>query len=288
MLCPHCGHDNVEGRKFCRACAKPLAAQAAPVKPAPPVPALPLVTAPAPPSAPTTNKMAVASLVLSFLAFIVPFGIASVVMGHISRRQIARSNGRQTGTWFAFAGLVLSYLQLAVVAVLVLAFVGVAIQMGNKLDHDPYVRAALVERLLQGDPRHPSAAVLAEHRQNLLDALRLIRSREDAYKDSRAGGYACNLFDLTNDDPEINLHVTQSRYQIQIICRDFDPQNTVPHAYVATAVPLSNFNPPDSPSFCLDSSGTILKYSTDYTSAAMTNRTFIGREPCPDDGEPVE
>ncbi|HXY77612.1 MAG TPA: DUF4190 domain-containing protein [Candidatus Acidoferrales bacterium] len=287
MLCPHCGHDNVEGRKFCRVCAKPLTADASAAKPAPPVAAHPLAAVPAPPSGPT-NKMAVASLVLSFLALVVPFAIASIVMGHISRRQIAHSNGRQTGTWFAFAGLVLSYLQLTVAAVFALAFVGLTIQMGKRLDHDPYVRAALVERILEGDPRHPSAAVVAEHRKNLLDALRLIRAREYSYKDSRPGGYSCNLFELTNEDPEIKLHVTQSRYQIQIICREFDSQNAVPHAYVATAVAFSNGNPPDSPSFCLDSNGTIRKYSTGYTSAAMTNRTFIGREPCPDDGEPVE
>ena len=285
MLCPHCGHDNGEGRKYCRACAKPLAAEPAAAKPLPPLAPSPPPT-PAPPLAPATNKMAVASLALSLLAFVVPLGIASVVMGHISRRQIARSNGQQTGTWFAFAGLILSYLQLAVVAVLAVVLVGLVLDINKKLGREPYVRAALVERLTHGDPRHPSAAAAAENRRNAIDALRLIRDREDS-KQASPGAYVCNMNDLTIADQELNLRTIQSHYQFQVVCQP-DLHTGVVHGYSVSAMARFDTKPEDAPAFCLDSTGTIRQYGNVEASEAMFNRTFLGREPCPDDGELIE
>jgi hypothetical protein len=283
MLCPHCGHENVDGRKYCRACAKPLVAELVPAKPPLPAPSNPATL---PPSTAATNMMAVASLALSLLAFIVPLGIASVVMGHISRGQIARSNGRQTGSWFAFAGLVLSYLQLTVVGILFVVLGSVALNIKHHLDHDRYVRGALVERLVAGDPRHPSAAMADEYRRNAVDSLRLIRARQDSYRDSRPGGYACTLLDLTNDDAEIKLHVIQSHYVLQVVCQP-DPQTGVVHGYSVSAIPRSDNNPADAPAYCLDSTGTIRKYGIE-AAQALISKTFMSREPCPDDGEPID
>lgn len=231
--------------------------------------------------------MAVASLVLSFLAFIVPLGVASVVMGHISRRQIARSNGQQSGAWFAFAGLILSYLQLAVVAVLVFVLVGLVLDMNKKLGREPYVRAALVERLTQGDPRHPSAAAAAENRNHAIDTLRLIRDREDSYKQSRPEGYACDLLSLTNADPELRQHAIESHYQFQVVCQP-DLHTGVVHGYSVSAVARFDAKPDDAPAYCLDSTEMIRKYSFGEAADGMANRTFLGREPCPDNGELIE
>jgi len=61
--------------------------------------------------------MAAASLILGFFSLIPPFGIAAVVFGHVSRSQIAKSGGREKGTGIAFAGLVLGYIQLAVLGI---------------------------------------------------------------------------------------------------------------------------------------------------------------------------
>jgi len=231
--------------------------------------------------------MAIASLALSFLAFIVPLGIASVVMGHVSRRQIARSNGRQTGNWFAFAGLILSYLQLAVAAALALAVVGLVLQMNQELVRKPYVRAALIERLVNGDPSHPSAAAAAEYRRNAVDALHLVRAREDSSQQADPGAYACNLNDLTISDQELKLHVIQSHYQFQIVCQP-DLQTGVVHGYSVSAMAHFDGDLADRPAYCLDSTGMIRKYGNLEASAAMFNKTFLGRQPCPDDGEPIE
>jgi len=69
-------------------------------------------------TSPTTNVLAVISLVVSLLGvfstFIIPFvaQIAAIICGHIARSQIMQSRGSQTGSGMALAGLVISYVML--------------------------------------------------------------------------------------------------------------------------------------------------------------------------------
>jgi hypothetical protein len=114
MICPYCSQENPEGRKNCQACAKPLAAQVVFERPGPP----PTLHAASP--KPPLSKMALASLIMSFFSLIVPFGIAALVLRHMSRNRIAKSGGRLRGRWFAFAGLILGYIQVPVGALLFL------------------------------------------------------------------------------------------------------------------------------------------------------------------------
>ncbi len=68
--------------------------------------------------APATNGLAIASLVCSLVGFVacgVP-AIVGVVFGHVARRQIRRSGGRQTGEGLALAGLIVGYIVIAVIA----------------------------------------------------------------------------------------------------------------------------------------------------------------------------
>jgi hypothetical protein len=58
----------------------------------------------------TTNGLAVASLIAGFF-WLAWFGsIVAVVFGHIALRQIKESGGRETGSGYAIAGLVLGYM----------------------------------------------------------------------------------------------------------------------------------------------------------------------------------
>lgn len=62
---------------------------------------------------PTTNGLAVASLVAGFL-WLGWFGsILAVIFGHMALGQINRSGGRETGSGLAIAGLVLGYMGVA-------------------------------------------------------------------------------------------------------------------------------------------------------------------------------
>jgi hypothetical protein len=71
-----------------------------------------------------TNGLAVASLVCSLLFFLwfIP-SILAVVFGHVARRQIRDSMGRQGGGGLAMAGLVIGWIGVAVLAVIVVALI---------------------------------------------------------------------------------------------------------------------------------------------------------------------
>jgi hypothetical protein len=74
---------------------------------------------------PETNGLAVASLVCSLAGFFacgVPT-IVGVVLGHVARGQIRRSEGRQTGDGLALAGLIVGYLMIAGFICLILLIV---------------------------------------------------------------------------------------------------------------------------------------------------------------------
>jgi hypothetical protein len=164
--------------------------------------------------------MAVASLLLSFVSVIVPFGIAAVVMGHVSRNQIAKSGGRLGGHWLAFSALVVGYIQLGVAAILLLVAWGVFREMDRDLRTNPYLRAALVERILYGDPNRVTKADAARQNHYLLEALRLIRTRQRDYLAAHPDqGYACRLDQLGYQptvESELRALIVNSRFDVRL------------------------------------------------------------------------
>jgi type IV pilus assembly protein PilA len=91
--CPQCGRQNLGTAQFCENCGTDLAFGSASLLP----------------SQPKTSGMAVASLVFGCLFFIFPAAIVAIVLGHISRSEIAKSAGRLKGAGTALAGLILGY-----------------------------------------------------------------------------------------------------------------------------------------------------------------------------------
>ncbi len=83
-------------------------------------------------TAPTTNVLAIISLVVSllgvFATFIIPFvaQIAAIICGHIARSQIMQSRGSQTGSGMALAGLIISYVMLGF-SFIAIVFLGVGL-----------------------------------------------------------------------------------------------------------------------------------------------------------------
>jgi Domain of unknown function (DUF4190) len=70
---------------------------------------------------PRTNVLAIASLTLGLL-WLAWFGsLGAVILGHLAKREIASSEGRQTGTGLATAGLVLGYIGLGFLLIYVIA-----------------------------------------------------------------------------------------------------------------------------------------------------------------------
>ena len=94
---------------------------------------------------PTTNGLAIASLVLSILTL---FGIGSIlgiIFGFVSRGQIRRSNGAQKGAGLALAGIIVSFVTLSLVllAVAIPTFLGVRASTGASVGHLPLASIAL-------------------------------------------------------------------------------------------------------------------------------------------------
>jgi hypothetical protein len=63
---------------------------------------------------PKTSWKGVTSLLLGFFFWAIPFAIASVVLGHLSLKDIRNSGGKLAGRGIAIAGLVLGYVGLAI------------------------------------------------------------------------------------------------------------------------------------------------------------------------------
>lgn len=72
---------------------------------------------------PKTNAMAIGSLVLSLLWLGGLGSVGAVVLGHMSKREIACSEGRQSGANLATAGLVIGYIGLAIMAIYLIVYV---------------------------------------------------------------------------------------------------------------------------------------------------------------------
>ncbi len=154
MNCTTCGTALVPGAMFCPNCGSRVTAPSsvgAPTvglpptydEPAPPL-SQPYDTSPptaapqwiAPGNAsdsvagPPNSTAAIVSLVFGILSWVVLPGIGpivAVVAGHMARAEIRRSNGQVGGGGMAMAGLVLGYLQIALLALVICAIVAIGI-----------------------------------------------------------------------------------------------------------------------------------------------------------------
>src|SRR5215831_10587957 len=109
MQCPQCNSPLDVSSQICARCSGSSAADAAQ------------------PISPTVDSKAVLSLVLGVLA-IVPLsifaGIPAVIVGHLSRASVRRSQGRLKGSGLATAGLAMGYVSLMMLPVII--FTGLA------------------------------------------------------------------------------------------------------------------------------------------------------------------
>jgi hypothetical protein len=232
------------------------------------------------------------------LGFIIPFGLAAVIFGHLSRNQIAKSGGREKGSGLAFAGLIMGYVELAFFAVILAGFMGVVQDLRRHFDQaDPNTRAALLQRLASGDPNAVNPDKSARHRETAIQALHLIGAQEVDYRSKHPDeGYACQLSQVGFDpggDTELNTLFRESDYDTKIVRCGQVPGIAPgvlmsPPMYLVISVPRSAGNSADAPSFCLDQTNGIEQYADvqwrDALATIMTSRT----DPCPLTGTHVE
>jgi len=80
----------------------------------------PIYPEPSVPPAPPTNSLAIASLLSGILAWLGVFGIGgilAVIFGHMAKNEIRNSPEPQSGDGLATAGLVLGYINIAIVVI---------------------------------------------------------------------------------------------------------------------------------------------------------------------------
>ncbi len=110
MNCPKGGASNPEGATVCRECGRTL----------------PQPTPQMPDAAPPTSDAAVASLVCGILSWsFLPIvgAILAVILGHVAKTDIRRSDGRLGGDGIATLGLLLGYASLSLAALAIIALV---------------------------------------------------------------------------------------------------------------------------------------------------------------------
>jgi len=71
------------------------------------------------------QSTAIASLILGFFSFLIPSAIAAIILGHISRSEIRKSQGRLKGGGIALGGLIMGYLGIAAIPVLIVAAIAI-------------------------------------------------------------------------------------------------------------------------------------------------------------------
>jgi len=85
---------------------------------------------------PTLDGKAVASILLGFLS-IVPLsifaGIPAVVLGHLSRASVRRSQGRLKGSGLALAGLIMGYVSVVLLPLLLLTVTAIPHVFGGRI-----------------------------------------------------------------------------------------------------------------------------------------------------------
>jgi hypothetical protein len=110
--CSSCGNELPEGNPaFCPRCGAQISTDRAQT--------LGSTTPPLadPAIVPSTSGLAIVSLVCGIVSFLIPFGIAAIIFGHVSRSDIRRSGGRKTGDRLALTGLILGYAGVALLPI---------------------------------------------------------------------------------------------------------------------------------------------------------------------------
>ena len=140
--CPACSARTAVNATFCSKCGANLATGVAPTVEGPPPMSPPPAPAPPPYQYPPpppyqpvsyvgqskTNGLAVASMVLGILWFWFVGSILALIFGYVSKNQIDKSQGTQSGRGMAVAGIVLGWVGLVGIVALIAAIT----LLGNK------------------------------------------------------------------------------------------------------------------------------------------------------------
>ncbi len=105
MFCANCGATLQESSQFCDRCGAPTNPASAQVA--------------VPTEAGKTSGKALGSLISGIFGLLLfPVAIVAIILGHISRSEIHKSNGRLQGAGMALTGLIFGYAGIAFIPII--------------------------------------------------------------------------------------------------------------------------------------------------------------------------
>ncbi|HEY6270858.1 MAG TPA: DUF4190 domain-containing protein [Terriglobales bacterium] len=208
-----------------------------------------------------SSRMAFAAIILSVFAFILPFGVAAVVLGHLAARRIDASRGMLNGKATARAALIIAYLQMSLV--LVVALVGW--QLFHLTVRD-FRRDALVQRVFRdADSRAPLDATSAREEEITAQALtiQIVAIQDRHYRVGQ--GYLCSIGELVQAGIEgtpaekeaFNERLRQSAYNFELSVCSSGSDGSLLARYDLTGVPRTPRMPTGSATYCADETGAV-------------------------------
>lgn len=205
----------------------------------------------------STCGLARLALGLSILAFIPPFGIAAVVLGHIAESRIEASGGSLNGAAKARAALWIAYLQLAIFSIVVVILWNIFRDTAEGFRRDAAVQRVLREyddtRTLDPESAH-EAEVAAQSAMYQLIAI------EDQIKKQREdGSYVCQVYGLLEKGADGSTEAEKRAFAARVLQSPylFNLINCQPGQYTLAAVPKTPRMPEHSAVFCADETGAI-------------------------------
>jgi hypothetical protein len=207
-----------------------------------------------------SNRMALAAVLLSIFAFILPFGIAAVVLGHLSKRRIDACRGTVDGKATARAALIIAYVQMFLVTVAALISWQVLHLTVQDFRRDPLVQRVFRE----ADARAPLDSTSAREEEITARALviQMVAIQDQNYRNNGAG-YFCSIGELVQTGVEgatpaerqaFGERLHQSAYMFELSgCSS----GSVAARYDLTAVPRLPRMPAGSLLYCADETGKV-------------------------------
>jgi hypothetical protein len=208
------------------------------------------------------SRMALAAVLLSIVAFIPPFGIAAIILGHFAGRRVAASQGRLNGKATARAAVIIAYLQMFLLTIAVL----LAWQVLHLTVAD-FRRDPLVQRVFRESDARQTLDYTSAREEEITARTLVIQmvAIEDQHRRQQGQGYLCSINQLTQAGVEGSTPAEKSAFRERLAQSAYIYEITACHAdeddpattYKLTAVPRAPRMPQGSLLFCADQTGAV-------------------------------
>lgn len=210
--------------------------------------------------------MALAAVILSVVAFIIPLGITALILAFFAKRNVARDSSLH-GEGTAKAAMVIASVQLVLTLLLLLVTWGIISAAITQFRNDQMVQHLLRDYDDEKMLDHDSARDEEQIAEGVMTELMVLQ--EQSYRNT--GRYVCSMDELVGfkrppesvSTPELRLLYknTERKSYVYEITRCSRNPNAMIAQYTVIAVPIPTRMPKESAIFCGDETGTMRRSS---------------------------